>query len=215
MFFTDALYSLPTAALGGILVAAAWSLCDFDEFRRIWRFRGLGLVGAILTMAGVVGIGVLEGIGIGVAYSLVLVLRTLAFPDDAVLGRLESGEFRDREGHPEGATFPGVLVYRFAAPLFFANCGRFRDRLEGLIESSPEPLRAVVVDASAFFDVDLAACEVLAALHQELHARGIRLALANLRGSVKERMFRGWDAAATAKGLFYPTLDAAIDELRN
>ena len=67
------LYSLPSAALGGILIAAAWNLCDFQEFRRMWQFRGLGLVGALLTMAGVVGIGVMEGIGIGVLFSLILV----------------------------------------------------------------------------------------------------------------------------------------------
>ncbi len=88
LFLTGLLYSLPAAALGGILIAAAWSLCDFAEFRRMWRFRGVGLAGALLTAAGVVAIGVMEGIALGVVFSLILVLRALAFPADAVLGEL-------------------------------------------------------------------------------------------------------------------------------
>ena len=213
LFFTDLLYSLPSAALGGILIAAAWSLCDFGEFRRMWRFRGLGLVGAVVTVAGVVGIGVVEGIGIGVLYSLVLVLRALAFPDDAVLGQVTSEEFHDRERHPEAKAIPGVLVYRFAAPLFFANCGRFRNRVEELIEASPEPLHAFVLDASAVSGVDLAACEVLSKLYRELQDRGIRLVIASLRGGVKDTLIRGWEAAGTEKGLFFASLGAAIGDL--
>lgn len=208
LFFTDLLYSLPGAALGGILIAAAWSLCDFAEFRRMWRFRGVGLVGAILTAVGVVGIGVMEGIAIGVLYSLVLVLRALAFPDDAVLGEVVPGEFRDRGRHPEAKAIPGVLVYRFAAPLFFANCGRFRNRVEELIESSPEALHTFVLDASAVFEVDLAACEMLAELHRELRDRGIRLVIASLRGNVKDTLIRAWGAAGTEKGLFVANLGA-------
>ena len=92
LFLTGLLYSLPSAALGGILIAAAWILCDFQEFRRMWRFRGVGLVGARLTMAGVVGIGVL--------FCLIIVLRALAFPDDAVLGHVGPEEFRDLKRHP-------------------------------------------------------------------------------------------------------------------
>ena len=105
LFLTGWLYSLPTAALGGILLASAWNLCDFREFGRIWRFRGVGLVGALLTMAGVVSLGVLEGIGLGVLFSIILVLRALAFPEDAVLGQVGPEEFHGLkssggEGHP-------------------------------------------------------------------------------------------------------------------
>ena len=208
LFFTDLLSALPHAALGGVLIAAAWSLCDFAEFRRMWRFRGLGLVGAILTAVGVIGIGVMEGIAIGVLYSLIFVLRALAFPDDAVLGEVTPGEFRDRARHPEAKAIPGVVVYRFAAPLFFANCGMFRNRVEELIESSPEAVHTFVVDASAVFEVDLAACEVLAELHRELRDRGIRLVIASLRGNVKDTLVRGWGAAGTEKGLFVANLGA-------
>jgi len=212
LFLTGLLYSLPSAALGGILIAAAWSMCDFQEFRRMWHFRGVGLVGAILTMAGVVGIGVMAGIGIGVLFSLIIVLRALAFPDDAVLGQVGPGEFRDMKRYPEAKAIPGVVVYRFSGPLFFANCGVFRKRAEELIETSSCPLHSFILDASAIFDVDLAACEVLSEFHRELRERGIRLVIANLRGKVRDRLVRAWEVAATEKGLFSASLSSACGE---
>jgi sulfate permease, SulP family len=215
LFLTGLLYSLPSAALGGILIASAWNLCDFQEFRRMWRFRGVGLVGAVLTMAGVVGIGVMEGIGIGVLFSLILVVRAMAFPNDALLGQTGPEEFHDAKRYPEAKAIPGVVVYRFSGPLFFANCGFFRSRAEELIETSPDPLHGFILDASAIFEVDFAACEVLSELHQNLRARGIRLVIVNLRDKVRDRLVRGWEAAATEKDLFIPSLGAAVRDVRN
>ena len=214
LFLTGLLYSLPSAALGGILIAAAWNLCDFQEFRRMWRFRGAGLVGALLTMACVLGIGVMEGIGIGVLFSLILVLRALAFPDDAVLGQVGPDEFRDRKRHPEAKAIPGVVVYRFSGLLFFANCGVFRNRAEELVDTSLEPLHGFVLDASAIVDVDLAACEVLSEFHTKLHDRGIRLVIANLQGNARERLARGWEVAAFDKRLFSSGVGAAVRDLQ-
>jgi MFS superfamily sulfate permease-like transporter len=215
LFLTGFLHSLPQAALGAILIAAAWSLCDFQEFPRMWRFRRAGLVAALLTMAGVVGISVMVGIGIGVLYSLILVLKSVAFPEDAVLGQVGPEEFYDRERHPEAKPIPGVIMYRFLSPLFFANCGAFRSRSEELIEASAEPVYGFVLDAGAIIEVDLAACEVLSEFHRDLRDRGIRLVIANLRGNVKDRLVRGWEGAATEQGLFLPSLGAAVRDLQN
>ena len=178
----------------------------------MWHFRGVGLVGAILTMAGVVGIGVMAGIGIGVLFSLIIVLRALAFPDDAVLGQVGPEEFRDMKRYPEAKAIPGVVIYRFSGPLFFANCGVFRKRAEELIETSPCPLHSFILDASAIFDVDLAACEVLSEFHRELRDRGIRLVIANLQDKVRDRLVRAWEVAATEKGLFSASLSSACGE---
>ena len=215
LFLTGLLYSLPSAALGGILLAAAWSLCDFQEFRRMWHFRGVGFVGALLTMAGVVGIGVMEGISIGVLFCLILVLRALAFPDDAVLGQVGLEEFSDLKRYPDAKAIPGMVMYRFSGPLFFANCGRFRSRAEELVETCPFPLHSFILDASAIFDVDLVACEVLSEFHGELRKRCIRLVIANLRDSVRDRLVCGWKVAATEKELFSASLGAAVRDLRN
>jgi MFS superfamily sulfate permease-like transporter len=180
----------------------------------MWRFRGTGLIGCLLTMAGVVGIGVMEGIGIGVLFSLLLVLKALAFPDTAVLGQIAPNEFRELRRYPEAKAIPGVIVYRFSSILFFANCGALRNQAEELIESSPDPLHGFVLDASAISEVDLAACEVLSDLHGEFRDRGIRLMIANLQGHVRERLVRGWEAAATEKDLFSTSVGAAVRDLR-
>jgi high affinity sulfate transporter 1 len=214
LFMTGWLYSLPSAALGAILIAAAWGLCDFQEFRRMWRFRGAGLVGALLTLAGVICLGVMQGIGLGVIFSLIYVLKALAFPNDAVLGQSGVDDFHDLNRDPRAKAIPGVMVYRFSGPLFFANCGVLRSRAEELINQSPVPLHGFILDASAIFDVDLAACEVLSELNKDLRARGIRLLIANLQGPVRDRLLRGWEVAATDPDIFFSGLGAAIIALR-
>jgi SulP family sulfate permease len=210
LFLTDILYFLPQAALGGILIAAAYNLCDLHEFRRIWRFRGLGLIGALLTLAGVIGMGVMEGIALGVLYSIIMVLRELAFPADAILGEVGPGEFHDLAQHRDARAVPGVIVYRFSAPLFFVNCSFFRNRVEHFVETSKQPLRGLVLDGAAINHVDLAACETLADIQRDLGDRGIGLAIGGLRGRVRDQLARGWEAAATDKGLFYPSVGAAV-----
>jgi SulP family sulfate permease len=214
LFMTGWLYSLPSAALGAILIAAAWGLCDFQEFRRMWRFRGAGLVGALLTLAGVICLGVMQGIGLGVIFSLIYVLKALAFPNDAVLGQSGVDDFHDLNRDPRAKAIPGVMVYRFSGPLFFANCGVLRSRAEELINQSPVPLHGFILDASAIFDVDLAACEVLSELNKDLRARGIRLLIANLQGHVRDRLLRGWEVAATDPDIFFSGLGAAVIALR-
>ncbi len=209
LFATGPLYYLPQAALGGILLSAAWNLCDTREFRRIWRFRGPSLVGAVLTLAGVIGIGVMEGIAIGVAYSFVQLVHVLSVPPDAVLGQVGPDDYHDIAGHPDARPVPGVVIYRFSGPLFFMNCSHFRRRVEALAEGAKPP-RAVVVDGSGIIGVDLVACELVAELKADLRARGIRVAIGNLRSHVRGRLLRGWDDPEIARDLFHPSVGAAV-----
>jgi high affinity sulfate transporter 1 len=190
------LYHLPAAALGGLLMASAWSLCDFGEFRRLWMFRGISLAGALVTLAGVVALGVMEGILIGVVFSLVLLLRALAFPPDAVLGRTPDGGWHDPAFRSDAVVVPGLLVYRFTAPLFFANCALFHDRIEALVAAARQPLSGVVIDGGALQDVDLMGCEILVEIHRELEERGIRLVFGDLRDRVRRDIERGLQIAS-------------------
>ncbi len=206
------LYHLPAAALGGLLMASAWSLCDAGEFRRLWRFRGISLAGALVTLAGVVALGVMEGILIGVVFSLVLLLRALAFPPDAVLGRTPDGSWHDPAFRPDAARVPGLLVYRFTAPLFFANCALFRDRIEALVAAAPQPLAGVVIDGGALQDVDLMGCETLSELYGELHERGIQLVFGDLRDRVRRDIERGLQfEAETDQDVTFASVAAAAD----
>ena len=210
LWLGDLLFYLPTAALAGILIASAWGLCDLGEFSRLWRFRGSDLAAALLTMAGVVVLGVMDGILVGVVFSLVLLLRALAFPADAALGRTPDGGWHDPAYRADAAMVPGLLVYRFSAPLFFANCELFRERIEARITAAPHPVRRVVIDGAAIHDVDLMACDLLVELERELKAKGITLAFGSLRDRVRRDIERGLRlAAGDGEGdLVHPTVAA-------
>jgi len=210
LFLTGLLYSLPMAALGGILIVSAYNLCEFGEFPRMWRFRGVGFFVALLTFAGVVGIGMMEGIGIGVLCSLVLILRTLAFPDDAVLAQVGEGAFHDRERYSEAKEIPGLVLYRFSGPLFFANAGQFRSRVEEVLEQAALPVRGFILDASAIINIDLMACETLDEIQAELQKRGISLVIANLRDYIRERLMLGWERSKSVPNLFASDLASAV-----
>src|SRR3984893_8199207 len=214
LWFAGLLYHLPLAALGGILMASSWTLCDIGEFVRLWRFRGISLAAALVTLAGVLALGIMEGILIGVVFSLILLLRALAFPPDAVLGRTPDGGWHDTVHRPDAVPVPGLLVYRFAAPLFFANCDLFRDRIEALIDMAPQPVRGVVVDGGAIHDVDLMACEMLVELDRELGERGIALAFGNLRDRVRRDIERGLSLAPDADAPSYPSGAEAAQAVR-
>ena len=210
LWLTQLLYWLPSAALGGILIASAWGLCDFGEFVRLLRFRGMSLAGALVTLVGVVVLGLMEGILLGVVFSLVLLLRALAFPPDAVLGRTPAGEWRDPAHRPEAVPVPGLLVYRFAAPLFFANSELFRERIEALVAGAAAPVTAVVVDGAAIHDVDIAACDMLVELDSELSSRGIRLAFGNLRDRVLRDIERGLPPLPDGEEVCFPSVAGAV-----
>ena len=214
LFLADYLYYLPSAALGGILIASAWGLCDFGEFSRLWRFRGISLAGALVTLVGVVAIGLMEGILIGVVFSILLLLRALAFPPDAVLGRTPEGGWHDPAHRPEAVPVPGLLVYRFSAPLFFANSNLFRDRIEALIAGAPAPVKAVVVDGSAIHDVDIMACEMLIEIDGELAERGIRLVYGNVRDRVRRDVERGLPPLPPGDEVSFPSVAAAVEAVQ-
>jgi high affinity sulfate transporter 1 len=214
LWFAGLLYHLPLAALGGILMASAWTLCDIGEFVRLWRFRGISLAAALVTLAGVLALGIMEGILIGVVFSLILLLRALAFPPTAVLGRTPDGTWHDTNHRTDAVPVPGLLVYRFSAPLFFANCSLFRDRIEALVDAAPQPVRGVVVDGGAIHDVDLMACEMLVELDRELGQRGIALAFGNLRDRVRRDIERGLSLAPDADAPSYPSVAEAAQAVR-
>ena len=211
LWLANLLYWLPSASLGGILIASAWTLCDFREFGRLWRFRGISLAAALLTLAGVVVFGLMEGILLGVVFSIVLLLRALAFPPDAVLGRTPDGGWHDPAHRPDAVPVPGLLVYRFSAPLFFANCSQFQERIERLVAGASHPVKAVVVDGGAIHDVDLMACETLVEVESRLRGRGIRLVFGNLRDRVKRDIERGLQLSPQDDDITFSTVAAAAE----
>jgi high affinity sulfate transporter 1 len=211
VFGTGLLENIPSAALAAVVIAAVVRLIDLPELRRLLRvdFRDFAL--AVASFAGVLVLGILPGVGFAIAVSVLAVLERAWHPYSAVLGRVPALKgYHDTQRHPEGAQVPGLLLFRFDAPLFFANAEAFRDAVHRAIAQEGRPLDTVVVAAEPITDVDSTAAEVLAELHDELARAGLDLCFAELKGPVKDRLRRYGLLELIGEEHVYPTLGLAV-----
>jgi len=179
LFLTPLIAPLPTVALAALLISGALTLVEFDVMARIYRFYPRSAMLAALTTLGVLAVGVVPGILVGVALSLLALISRISNPPDAILQAVPGGGFHDLGDAPQGQTIPGLIAYRFYAPLLFSNCGHFVQRVRGFIAASPAPVRWFVLDAQAMTDVDVTAAEALRILKQELERQGIAMKFAH------------------------------------
>jgi SulP family sulfate permease len=187
LFLRPLLAEFPRAALGAIIVYAATRLIDLEGLRRLRRFRRSELVLALATTAGVLLVDILYGVLVAIALSLLDVLRRVAHPHDAVLGQVPGlGSLHDIDDYPEAETVPGLMIYRYDAPLFFVNAEDFRQRALDTIAASPEPVEWFVLNVEANVEVDITGADALEALRAELARRGIRLGLARLKQDLRD-----------------------------
>lgn len=189
---TPTVAEIPTAALGGVVMVTAVKLIDVKELRRLWEIRRSDFVLALITFAGVVVYDVLAGILIGVAVSLAETMRRAISPHRAVLGYIpgELPTYRDIENYADAETVPGLIVYRFDAPIFFANAEAFREEVLRLVHEAETPVREFVVSAEAIYDIDTTGIAMLERLLDDLDASGVRLLFARVRTSVRDLMAR-------------------------
>jgi len=180
---------VPTTALAAVVIAAAISLADVDGLRHLWRIRRVELGLALVAFLAVVLFGALPGIAGAVALSLVVFIRRAWQPYDAVLGRVRGYKgYHDVSRHPEGLLVPGLTLYRWDAPLFFANAQSFRERILDVERSSDVPPRWIAVASEPITDVDTTAADMLDELITDLARRGTELHFAELKGRVKDRL---------------------------
>ncbi|HEV3503661.1 MAG TPA: STAS domain-containing protein, partial [Actinomycetes bacterium] len=133
-------------------------------------------------------------------------------PHDAVLGREDELKgYHDLDRHPNARLIPGLLLYRFDAPLFFANAGYFRRRVRRLVRAATHPVRWVVVAAEPITDIDTTAADILRQLLEELRQQQVTLAFAELKGPVKVRLERYGLYTAVGPDRFFPTVGTAVD----
>ena len=233
LFLTPALRDVPSPALGAVVTAAVLRLIEPEALRRIWRIRRSETVVAIVAFLGVVLIGVLEGVVVAMVLSVVGFLRREARPTDAVLvpvpGRVG---YHDRARHPEAVHEDGVLVYRFDAPLFYANAERFRSRLLSLAgddradadradadradadrADGNRPV-AIVIDAAGIPNVDATSIRMLREVIHVLGEDGVTLVLADPIGHVKDALVRGGLPGRRGEGLVFDTVEEAIAAVR-
>jgi sulfate permease, SulP family len=210
---TPLFQDLPIAALGGVVLVSAVKLIDVVGLHRLWRVRRSDFVLAIITFAGVLVVGVLGGIVVGVVVSLLETLRRAIVPSTAVLGQVgPSFTYRDITHYEDAATVPGLVVYRFDAPLFFANAELFRDQIRDLVRSADTPVRRLVVSAEGITDMDVTGAEALGRVSQEMRDLGVNLVLARLRTHVRQTLeILGLDTEIGSENIFLTVADATRD----
>jgi SulP family sulfate permease len=212
LFLTPLLRLVPTVSLASILIFAGIHLVEVREFRLLWRASRKGFWLALVVSGAVLVVGVVPGILIGVIASLIYVLARLARPLDAVLREVPgTGRFHDIGETPETHTLPGLIAYRFYAPLFFANAEYFLQRVRQLIASSPVPVRWFIVDMQAVWDIDVTAADALARLPDELRKSGIALMVARANRPLREKLEQISAQGQLDRLAYYPSVHAAIE----
>lgn len=202
---------LPQATLAAIVIAAVLGLIDIAAFRRLRRVHRADFLLALACFAGVAAFGVLWGIGIAIGLSVLTFLWRAWHPYDATLGRISGTKgYHDLSRHPEGKQVPGLVLYRFDAPLFFANAGVFRQRVLEAVRAADPPAREIVIAAEPITDLDSTAADMLADLAQELDVLGVHLVFAELKGPTKDRLRAFGLMERIGEARFYPTIGVAV-----
>lgn len=208
------LRSLPNPTLAAVVIAASLSLADVRGTVRLWRQRRAEFLLSITAFLGVALLGVLEGIAVAVALSILNVFRRAWWPYQVTLGRRAGMPgYHDTGLHPEAEQLPGLVIFRFDAPLIFANARTFRDQIRRLARDDPRP-RWIVIAAEPITDVDTTAADMLADLDQELNADGISLVFAELKEPVRAKLERYELIGPLDPEHFFPTLEAAVEAFR-
>jgi high affinity sulfate transporter 1 len=215
LFARSLLGDIPQAALAAVIVAAALSIIDVAGFRWLARYSRAELLLAVGAALGVMVFDVLTGVLIAVALSLLVALGHIARPHDAVLGEGPGLEgWVDVDAHEGATTLEGLLVYRFDAPLFFANVAWFHHRLLAAMERNPGEERWVVVDFEGIGSVDATAVEALCELVDELHEQGVVVGTARANDIVLGQLERGGVLARIGGENVHATINRAVRAFR-
>ncbi len=211
MLAPDLLRHLPVSALAAVVIASALGLFELADLRRIYRIQRWEAWLSIGCCAGVVVLGAIPGIGLAIVLAVIEFLWDGWRPHSAVLGRTDEIKgYHDIARHPEARLIPGLVLFRWDAPLFFANAEWFHKRVFDALAGSPTPVRWLVVAAEPVTSVDVTAADMLAELDETLHAAGIELCFAEMKGPVKDKLKRFGLFARLGEAAFFPTVDEAV-----
>jgi high affinity sulfate transporter 1 len=209
--FPNLVQNLPSATLAAVVIAAAFSLVEIAGVRTLYRLRRSEFVLSMVCFLGVAVAGVIPGVFIAVGLALLSFIQRAWRPYDAVLGRIDGQDgYHDVSRHPEAQRLPGLVLFRWDAPLFFANAGIFQDHVEHAIRRSPTPVRWVVVTAEPITDIDTTAADTVRELLDDLRDAGIRLCFAEIKGPVKDQLKRYELFAEIGPDSFFPTIETAV-----
>ena len=184
LFLTPILSYLPLSALAVIIIMAVLRLFDLKELRSIWNAWRYEAVLAIITVLGVAFLGIFQGLLLAIFLAIINLVRTSTFPTDAVLGIADDGSIRDKSRPPKTKSKPGIVMYRFDAPLYFANASYFRQRVLGLVDSE-EDVKWFLWDAETISSLDSTAAAMLLGLIHEFKARDITFCVSRMKGPIR------------------------------
>ena len=208
----DLLEHLPASALAAVVIVAAIGLFEIGDLRRIHRQQAWEFWLSMLCFAGVAVFGVIQGIGIALAVAIAEFRWDGWRPHSAVLGRVEGVRgYHDVSRYPQARRVPGLVLFRWDAPLFFANSELFRQRLSRALATSPTPVRRIVVAAEPVTSIDITSADMLRELEAALRAAGVELCFAEVKDPVKDKLRRFELFERFGDARFHPTVGAAVD----
>jgi high affinity sulfate transporter 1 len=209
MLFKD----LPYSALAAVVIAAAIGLFEFADLARIYRIQKWEFWLSIVCTAGVAVFGAITGIGLAVALAIVEFLWDGWRPHSAVLGKPDGVDgYHDITRYPDANRIPGLMLFRWDAPLFFANAELFRQRIQDAAAQSPTPVRRIVVAAAPITSVDVTSADILAELDEMLEGAGVELCFAELKDPVKDKVKRFGLFSQLGEDRFFPTVESAVSD---
>ena len=213
-FLTPLIAKLPEVALAAILIYGGTTLVEFDVMKRIYRYYPTSGALAAITTLGVLAAGVVPGILVGVALSLLDLINRVSNPPDAVLRQVPGHGFHDLGSSAAGETLPGLIAFRFYAPLLFSNAGHFVQRVRELIVASQVPVRWFLLDAQAITDIDVTAADALHLLNEELRNKGITLKIAHANPPLRQMLQRIGLAQELSQQSFFDSVHECVDAFR-
>ena len=211
-FAPNLLKSMPHAALSAVVVCACLRQIEIAQVFRLYHLRRSEFLFSIVCFLGVILLGVIQGIFISVGLALLAFIWRAWRPHNAVLGRVDGLKgYHDVSRHPEARRIPGLVLFRWDAPLFFANAAVFEERVLQAIALAPTPTKWVVVAAEPVTDVDITAADMLADLDKKLHQANMDICFAEMKGPVKDVLKRYGLFDSLGSENFFPTIGQAVD----
>jgi len=205
------LQHLPGSALAAVVIGSVIGLIEWRDLRRIWRIQRWEFWLSIVCTLGVLTVGAIQGIALAVVIAVIEFLWDGWRPHTAVLGRVQGIDgFHDIERHPEARRVPGLVLFRWDAPLFFANAELFREHVLQAIDSAPTPVRWMVVAAEPVTSIDITAADMLAELDHLLQIESVEFCFAEMKGPVKDKLKRFGLFSHFGQETFFATVDEAV-----
>jgi MFS superfamily sulfate permease-like transporter len=203
---------LPNAALAAVVIASAVGLFEIADLERIYRIQRWEFWLSIVCLAGVAVLGAIPGIGIAIAIAVIEFLWDGWRPHSAVLGRAEGVRgYHDIKRYPTARQLPGLVLFRWDAPLFFANAELFKQSVLDAVANAPSKAQWVVVTAEPVTSVDVTAADTLAELQSALNEAGVELCFAELKDPVKDKLKRFGLFTQIGESRFFPTINSAVE----